>query len=292
MRELNGNLQQTPQQKKQNDGSMIFAPNPVMQKLRAVQDNAVGGETAKYSGITIKTLYFLLVTVAGIAMYHLLRTTLFAGMEQLSVDVTDGAVFTCTIAELGVVIAALVLVIAMPIVATFARGTIPVTGTIYSLSQGYLLAWIIMTCLTVFDMDYIAWVALGITILLVAIMAVMYATRMIRVTKKFRAVMLVALVTMVASSLLIFVGMFIPGVNTMLAPIAANPVIAIVFELIGIVIATLFLLIDFDTIEYTVTNNLPKKYEWSAAFGLAFTVVWIYLKVLDLLMTVSNNSKS
>ena len=291
MRELNENLAEK-EKKKQGNGTVIFAPNPVMQKLRTVQDNAVSGETATYSGITIKTLYFLLVTVAGIALYHLLRGSLFAGMEQLTVDLGDGAVFSCSIAEVGVVIVSLLLVIVLPIVAAFAKGSIPVAGTFYSLAQGYLLAWIIMTCLTVFGMDHIAWIALGITILLVAIMAVMYATRMIRVTKKFRAVMLVALVTMVASSLLVFIGMLIPGVNTMLAPIAANPVVSIVFELIGIIIATLFLLVDFDTIEYTVTNNLPKKYEWSAAFGLAFTVVWIYLKVLDLLMTISNNSKS
>lgn len=291
MRELNENLAEK-EKKKQGNGTVIFAPNPVMQKLRTVQDNAVSGETATYSGITIKTLYFLLVTVAGIALYHLLRGSLFAGMEQLTVDLGDGAVFSCSIAEVGVVIVSLLLVIVLPIVAAFAKGSIPVAGTFYSLAQGYLLAWIIMTCLTVFGIDHIAWIALGITILLVAIMAVMYATRMIRVTKKFRAVMLVALVTMVASSLLVFIGMLIPGVNTMLAPIAANPVVSIVFELIGIIIATLFLLVDFDTIEYTVTNNLPKKYEWSAAFGLAFTVVWIYLKVLDLLMTISNNSKS
>lgn len=291
MREINENLAEK-EKKKQGNGTVIFAPNPVMQKLRTVQDNAVSGETATYSGITIKTLYFLLVTVAGIALYHLLRGSLFAGMEQLTVDLGDGVVFSCSIAEVGVVVVSLLLVIILPIVAAFAKGSIPVAGTFYSLAQGYLLAWIIMTCLTVFGMDHIAWIALGITILLVAIMAVMYATRMIRVTKKFRAVMLVALVTMVASSLLVFIGMLIPGVNTMLAPIAANPVVSIVFELIGIIIATLFLLVDFDTIEYTVTNNLPKKYEWSAAFGLAFTVVWIYLKVLDLLMTISNNSKS
>lgn len=291
MRELNENLEKK-EKKKQSNGTVVFAPNPVMQKLRTVQDNAVSGETATYSGITIKTLYFLLVTVAGIALYHLLRGSLFAGMEQITVDLGDGDVFSCAIAEVGVVVVSLLLVIILPIVAAFAKGSIPVAGTFYSLAQGYLLAWIIMTCLTVFGMDHIAWIALGITILLVAIMAVMYATRMIRVTKKFRAVMLVALVTMVASSLLVFIGMLIPGVNTMLAPIAANPVVSIVFELIGIIIATLFLLVDFDTIEYTVTNNLPKKYEWSAAFGLAFTVVWIYLKVLDLLMTISNNSKS
>lgn len=289
MRELNENLAEK-EKKKQGNGTVIFAPNPVMQKLRTVQDNAVSGETATYSGITIKTLYFLLVTVAGIALYHLLRGSLFAGMEQLTVDLGDGAVFSCSIAEVGVVIVSLLLVIVLPIVAAFAKGSIPVAGTFYSLAQGYLLAWIIMTCLTVFGMDHIAWIALGITILLVAIMAVMYATRMIRVTKKFRAVMLVALVTMVASSLLVFIGMLIPGVNAMLAPIAANPVFSIVFELVGIIIATLFLLIDFDTIEYTVTNNLPKKYEWSAAFGLAFTVVWIYLKVLDLLIQLNQKN--
>lgn len=290
MQNLRENPHNPQEKKKQSSGTVLFGSNPVMSKLHTVQEKAVDCESATYGGITIKTLYFLLVTVAGIALYHLLRTTLFAGMEQLTVDLGDGVVFSCAMAEVGVVIASLALVIILPIVVAFAKGSIPVAGTLYSLAQGYLLAWIIMTCLTVFNMDYIAWVALGITILLVAIMAVMYATRMIRVTKKFRAVMLVALVTMVASSLLIFVGMFIPGVNTMLAPIAANPVFSIVFELVGIIIATLFLLIDFDTIEYTVTNNLPKKYEWSAAFGLAFTVVWIYLKVLDLLIQLNQKN--
>ncbi|WP_294466916.1 Bax inhibitor-1/YccA family protein [uncultured Ruminococcus sp.] len=61
------------------------------------------------------------------------------------------------------------------------------------------------------------------------------------------------------------------------------------FSVLGIITATLFLLTDFDTIEKNVENNLPKKYEWSAAFGLAFTVIWIYLKVLDLLLTLSKN---
>lgn len=31
-------------------------------------------------------------------------------------------------------------------------------------------------------------------------------------------------------------------------------------------------------------QRYPKEYEWSAAFGLVFTVIWIYLKILDLLM--------
>lgn len=289
MKTMNNNLQNT-RNNKQKNREMVFASNPVMKRLRKVEEHAVDEEAASYGGITVKTIYFLLMTVVGIALFHLFRVTVFAGMEQISVDLSEGAVYSFTTAELVICIISLLLVIIMPIVATFAKNTVPVTGTIYSLAQGYLLAWIIMTCLTVYDADHIAWTALGITILLVAIMAILYATRLIRVTKKFKSVMLVALVTMVASSLLVFVGMFIPGVNTVIAPIVQNPVLSIIFSIIGIVIATLFLLIDFDTIEYTVTNQLPKKYEWSAALGLAFTVIWIYLKVLDLLITLNKDN--
>ena len=58
----------------------------------------------------------------------------------------------------------------------------------------------------------------------------------------------------------------------------------------GIIIASLFLLADFNTVQYIVENGLPKKYEWIAAFGLVFTIVWIYFKVLDLLARAKNNN--
>lgn len=41
-----------------------------------------------------------------------------------------------------------------------------------------------------------------------------------------------------------------------------------------------------------VKDGYPKEYEWSAAFGLVFTVIWNYLKILDLLMRfVGNKNK-
>ena len=42
-------------------------------------------------------------------------------------------------------------------------------------------------------------------------------------------------------------------------------------------------------IDDCVKQHYPKEFEWSAAFGLVFTVIWIYLKILDLLMRLSNN---
>ena len=37
-------------------------------------------------------------------------------------------------------------------------------------------------------------------------------------------------------------------------------------------------------IDACVKEGYPKEFEWAAAFGLVFTVIWIYLKILDLLM--------
>ena len=35
-------------------------------------------------------------------------------------------------------------------------------------------------------------------------------------------------------------------------------------------------------IDKCIKNSIPEKYEWFASFGLAFSVVWIAFKVIDL----------
>ena len=71
-----------------------------------------------------------------------------------------------------------------------------------------------------------------------------------------------------------------------------SPVFSIGLSVVYIVIACAFLLVDFDTIERSVENRLPKKYEWTAAFGLAYTIIYLFLKILNLLckLTQKNNS--
>ena len=63
-------------------------------------------------------------------------------------------------------------------------------------------------------------------------------------------------------------------------------------SVIFIIIAALFLIFDFDTIDHVVKDKLPKKYEWQAAFGLAFTVIRLYLKVLDIIITIAGRNKN
>ena len=72
---------------------------------------------------------------------------------------------------------------------------------------------------------------------------------------------------------------------------AKNPnTYAIALDVVGIVIAALFLISDFSVIDECVQEQYPKEYEWSAAFGLVFTVIWLYLKILDLLMQLNKKN--
>ncbi len=261
--------------------------NPLIRKLGKVQKRAAAGQSASYGGITAKTAFFLLATIGGLVLYYVLDLLYFSTLPQMEV-VTDGITYYFSGTELIFLCVALLLTILTPIFAFLIRPTIPVTGTLYSVSQGFVLAWIIDILLVGYE--WIAWAALGITIILVALMAVLYTARIIKVGKKFRAVLTVLFLTMIISSLACLVCYFIPATSGFVTLIVDNPIISTVSAVFGIIVATLFLLSDFDAIERTVNNALPKKYEWLAAFALAFTVIWIYLKVLDLLVQVTDRS--
>ena len=68
--------------------------------------------------------------------------------------------------------------------------------------------------------------------------------------------------------------------------------LTVLFSVLGIVVAAMFLLVDFDTIQTAVEARLPRKYEWIAAFGLAFSVIWLFLKVLDLILKLKDKDTS
>ena len=57
----------------------------------------------------------------------------------------------------------------------------------------------------------------------------------------------------------------------------------------GVAIASFFLILDFDSIERGVRDQLPQRYSWLAAFGLVATLVWIYLEFLRLLSILQSN---
>ena len=59
--------------------------------------------------------------------------------------------------------------------------------------------------------------------------------------------------------------------------------LAIGVSLLGVVLAVLNLVLDFDYIEKGVAMGAPAKESWRGAFGLTVTMVWLYIEILRLL---------
>ena len=66
-------------------------------------------------------------------------------------------------------------------------------------------------------------------------------------------------------------------------------ILAVAVSGFGVVLAALFLVLDFDFVEQGIRNGLPREYAWTAAFGLIVTLVWLYLEILRLLAILRGN---
>ena len=263
----------------------FFSSNPVMHRLDSVNEYSETN-AATYGGIAAKTAFFLLFSVIGIAVERILSPMLATGQTiDLNIKGFHTSLYT---GEVIALFASVILAIVFQLLAFFAKPTTPVTGALYCVTQGYMISFLIFKVLHGYE--YLGLLALAITITIVLVMAVLYATGLIRVTKKFKTVMMTLFITVIAVSLLMLIGSFIPATAETVMQIRNNFAVSIGFSVVFIIIASLFLICDFSTIDHVVQDQLPKKYEWQAAFGLSFTVLWLYLKVLDLIITIAGNN--
>jgi uncharacterized YccA/Bax inhibitor family protein len=122
--------------------------------------------------------------------------------------------------------------------------------------------------------------AVGATLGVFAVMLVLYQTRIIKVTERFRRVIVLATLGVMVFYLVSFVINLFGGD----VPFLNEPsVIGILFSVGVSVLAALNLTLDFDFIERGTKAGLNKDFEWYAGFGLMVTIVWLYLELLRLL---------
>jgi len=106
----------------------------------------------------------------------------------------------------------------------------------------------------------------------------------IRVTPKFQKVVFIATAAFAVAMLLNFV-LNLVGINLGFRAGVDGPVslLAIGISLLGVVLAVLNLVLDFDYIERGVQMGAPARESWRGAFGLTVTMVWLYIEILRIL---------
>lgn len=104
---------------------------------------------------------------------------------------------------------------------------------------------------------------------------VLFRSGIVKVTPRFMAVTLMALVGFVLVSIAAMFGMPLPG----LAGFGGYAV----FGAIGVLIGVMTLFIDFDYVKVGEQRGLPVEAEWYAALSLMLSLVFVYLNVLRML---------
>ncbi|WP_181305011.1 Bax inhibitor-1/YccA family protein [Rufibacter sp. XAAS-G3-1] len=118
-------------------------------------------------------------------------------------------------------------------------------------------------------------------------MLLLYSTRVIRATERFKSIILTATFGIFCYYMISFVLQFF-GVE--MALIHSSGVAGIIFSVFVVIIAAMNLILDFDTIEQGVAYGAPKNMEWYAAFGLTVTLIWLYIEILRLLSKLNSRS--
>lgn len=273
-------MQQDLRTKKQ--GVELFYTNPMIRKITRIEEKSA--DCATYSSIGNKCAFFMAMVIVGVL--------LLIGLQMINpstIVMEDGSAVTISTAALLATIPFGLFFIIMPFIAMLIKKTIPVTGTLYCMSVGYCIS--LMAQLFAEYRDAIS-LALIITIAIVAVMALVYSRGWIKVDDKFRSIMKILFFTSIVSGLLMLVAYFIPQLKGIVMFVAENPVLSLAGSVVYVVIASLFLLVDFDAIQNAVEGKMPRKYEWIAAFGLAFSVIWLFLKVLDLILKMTGKDSS
>ena len=169
----------------------------------------------------------------------------------------------------------------LALIVSFKPTTAPYLAVPYAALEGLVLGGISAQ----FNLRYpgIAIEAVAATFAVAFVMLVLYRTRVIRVTDRFRHMVVGATLGIVllyaASWILGFFHVAVPFIN------GGGP-LGIGFSVVVVGIAAFNLALDFDMIEQGAAGGAPKFMEWYGAFALMVTLVWMYLEMLRLLAKI------
>jgi uncharacterized YccA/Bax inhibitor family protein len=256
--------------------TMTSSGNPAL-NAKVVDDylaptrTVVTPKTMTVGGTAVKTLFFLVVLVAGGAWGWASATepvTTDAGAGYANTTVTvPGGFWLASFGALGVGIAASV---------NPKRANI--FGLIYAVLQGYVLGAIS----AMFDAqtEGIVGAAIASTVCVFFAALVLYATRIIRPTQK----MAFAVVAGLGGLGLFYLFVWVLSIfNWSWLYSDEFRTIGLVVTGIAIVLAALSLVLDFGMIEVGVDTGAPKFMEWYSAYALMVTLIWLYLMILRVL---------
>lgn len=191
----------------------------------------------------------------------------------------------------GALIGSMLIGLVLSLVISFGPKTSPVVAPLYALVEGVFVGALSLVVATLIGgvngpQTGIVFQAMLLTFGIFGSLLIGYKSGLIRVGTTMKRVMVAALggvaLFFIAGIVLRMVGVSVPFFYEMFGWGKAG-LIGIGFSALMLVLASLFLVWDFQTIEEGAKAELPRYMEWYAAYGLLVTLVWIYIEALRLL---------
>ena len=233
----------------------------VLDRAAAGEFNFGGlGEVATLSGATTKSI--LLVAITFVIGY-------FSMVYSLNTIITTAAL------PKGLLFGSVIVSLIVAMVTIFKPQYSTFTAPAYAVCEGVALGCISAT----FELKYPGIVATAVMSTFVVVMAMLalWKFKIIVPTARFRSIVIGATAGVAILYLLNFV---LSLFNITLLP--STGALSIAVSLIVCTIAALNLVLDFDMIEQSVNEGLPKYFEFYCAFSLLVTICWLYIEILRL----------
>lgn len=219
-----------------------------------------------YKGIAIKTLYYIFMVIVGAAL------GIFMMVKNPEVGAT-------------LLVGAVVVGFISSIIAMWVPRASKYAGTIYCLCEGLVVG--LVSLLLELVIPGVVGIALISTIACVMVVAVLYLTGLVKVTSGFIRFLLLF-------SLSLLFGWFIAYILSLfgLINIADNIGLSLLSSIVMVFLAVLFLFSDMEQIRVAVEGGMSKDFEWYSSFGLVFTIIWLYIRILYIVAIVLGNRRS
>lgn len=261
--------------------------NPAINRVNSFDDSFGMVQSASYKGVFMKIAYFLGVTLLGMAaflyMHYYFGANGYAGVTYEGYTIYNN--------EATILVGAWIVTLIAGLVAAFAIRTIPVTGTIYCAGMGYSLS--LTSYLYAAQYRGIVIEALILTVLIIAAMAFLYLKGIVRVGERFKTIVLTALMASFIGGIIFLLASWLAPNSVLVTSIIKiqNGPLGILLAVLGVVLGACLLLVDFETIVEAVENGVNAKYEWYCSYSLMLSVIYIYIRVLQLLARIQNAKK-
>jgi len=193
--------------------------------------------------------------------------------------------FIAPAAGLPVVIVAALVGIVLGFVNAFKREPSPALILVYALVQGVFVGAISF----VFEAQLpgIVGQAVLATLCVVGVTLALFVSGKVRASKRATKIFLIAIIGYGLFSIVNLVLMLTGAVDDpwgLRGSVTLFGIpLGVILGLVAVLLGAYSLVLDFDYIKRGVENRAPRKYGWTAAFGILVTVIWLYVEILRLI---------